>query len=366
MSAAAPKARKRWADPRLWVGLVITFAALWYAFRGIDVAQLGREMARADLWWLIPGSVASYLLAIYFRALRWRYLVRFLGEFSTSTLYRSLAAGFMANNIFPFRMGELVRAWMLARETGNSGAAVFGTVIVERVIDAVVILALAALVLGTAGAQVTGLDPRQALVILSLIASVPLLGVLALRRFPDFFVGVATRVAGWLLPDTAVARIDHWLRQIAAGLSGLRGVRDLFWVGAHSVFVWLVLATLPFWLALHSLGLDMGSLGADLWASTLTMVMVGAAIAVPSVPGFAGTYHAACKAALVPLGVEPEVALALGTLAHLVFWFTMTGAGVVALRFGGTSLEVAFASPEQAERKTAETPGPEGEASSDA
>ncbi|MAE96870.1 MAG: hypothetical protein CL910_19655 [Deltaproteobacteria bacterium] len=365
MSAPTPTQRPRWTDPRLWVGVAITVAALWYAFRGIDFSQLGREMAKADLWWLIPGSVACYLAAIYFRALRWRYLVRFLGEFSTSSLFRSLATGFMANNLFPFRMGELVRAWMLAREHDTSGAAVFGTVIVERVIDAVVVLGMAAVVLGTAGAQATGLDPRKALVLLSLIASIPLLGVLALRRYPDFFVGMATRVAGWVLPTRIVDRIDHMLRQIAAGLSGLRGARDILWVGLHSLFVWLVLAVLPFWLAIRSLGLDMGGLAAELWASTLMMILVGAAIAVPSVPGFAGTYHAACKAALVPLGVEPEVALAAGTLAHIVFWITMTGAGLAVLRFRGTSLDVAFSSGEPVAGGTGAPPAPPGETASE-
>ena len=49
----------------------------------------------------------------------------------------------MANNIFPLRMGEVVRSWYLARETGASAAALFGTVILERVIDTVTVIVLA-------------------------------------------------------------------------------------------------------------------------------------------------------------------------------------------------------------------------------
>ncbi len=345
-ASAGRRRRPRWLDPRLWVSILITAAALWYAFRGVDFAKLGQEMARANLWILVPGSVASYIAAIYVRALRWRYLLRALGHFETGTLFRAMAVGFMANNLFPFRMGELVRSWLLARETGRSGAAVLGTVIVERVIDAVTILALAALVLGSAGAQATGFDPRQALLVLSVIASVPLLGVVALRLAPDFFIGMATSVTGWVLPEGWVERLEELLRQIAAGLTSLRGGTDLAWVAFHSFLAWAVLSTIPFYLAVVALGLDLGGFQADLGASLVLMVLVGAAVAVPSVPGFAGTYHAACKAALVPLGVEPALALALGTLAHLVFWITMTGAGLLVLRARGTALGEAMAGAE--------------------
>ncbi|MDJ0789635.1 MAG: lysylphosphatidylglycerol synthase transmembrane domain-containing protein [Myxococcota bacterium] len=337
------RTRSRWLDPRLWISVAITGAALWYAFRDVDFAQLGREMARADLWWLIPGSVATYVGSIWVRALRWRYLLRALGEFENAQLFRAMAVGFMANNLFPFRVGELVRSWFLAQETGRSGAAVLGTVIVERVIDAVVVLALAALVLGSAGARASGVDPGQALVVLSLVASVPLVGVVLLRIAPDFCIGVAMWPANLVLPARWAARLQEILRQIANGLSSLRPGWDLVWVVIHTLFAWIVLATLPMYLAIRSLGVDLGGLTGEISTAFLLTVLVGAAVAVPSAPGFAGTYHAACKAALVPLGVAPEVALALGTLAHLVFWVSMTAAGLLALRSRGKGLSDAMA-----------------------
>lgn len=339
------RTRSRWLDPRLWVSVAITGAALWYAFRDVDFPQLGREMARADLWWLIPGSVASYVGSLWVRALRWRYLLRALGEFEDAQLFRAMAVGFMANNLFPFRVGELVRSWFLAQETGRSGAAVLGTVIVERVIDAVVVLGLAALVLGTAGARASGVDPGQALAVLSVVASVPLVGVILLRMAPDFCIGVAMWPANRLLSVRLAGRLEEILGQVANGLSSLRAGRDLAWVITHTLFAWIVLATLPMYLAIRSLGVDLGGVSGEIATSFLLMVLVGAAVAVPSAPGFAGTYHAACKAALVPLGVVPEVALALGTLSHLVFWLSMTAAGLIALRSRGKGLSDAMTAP---------------------
>ena len=62
------------------------------------------------------------------------------------------------------------------------------------------------------------------------------------------------------------------------------------------------------------------------------------AVAIPSAPGFFGTYHAACKLALEPFGVAPEAAVALGTLLHAVFWVTLTLLGLLVLRSSSTSL----------------------------
>ena len=61
------------------------------------------------------------------------------------------------------------------------------------------------------------------------------------------------------------------------------------------------------------------------------------AVAIPSAPGFFGTYHAACKLALEPFGVGAEVAVALGTLLHGVFWVTLTLLGFAVLRSRHTS-----------------------------
>ncbi len=355
-AASTRGAVRRWADPRLWIGLVITVVALAFAFRDVDFAELGRQMARADMAWLLLPSAAGYVLCVWSRALRWRHLLRAFGAIETGPLFRATAVGYMANNLFPFRLGELARSWFLARETGTSGAAVFGTVIVERVIDAVVVLALAALVIGSQGAQATGLDARQALVALSIVASVPLVGVVALRQAPDFFIGLVRWGLGWA-PQGLVDRISLTLDQIAQGLRGIRDGRDLFWVLFHTLTFWLIINLVPYYAALRSLGVDLGGFLADLHGGLSLMVWVGAAVALPSAPGFAGTYHAACRAALVPLGVSEEVALALGTLAHIVFWVTLTALGLSVLRVRGTRLDETLAG---AEAEAGEAPSPSG------
>jgi uncharacterized membrane protein YbhN (UPF0104 family) len=86
-----------------------------------------------------------------------------------------------------------------------------------------------------------------------------------------------------------------------------------------------------------ALGINFGSPFETLVAAWITLAAVGMAVAIPSAPGFFGTYHAACRVALEPLGVDPETAVALGTLLHGVFWITLTLLGFAVLRSRHTS-----------------------------
>ena len=73
-------------------------------------------------------------------------------------------------------------------------------------------------------------------------------------------------------------------------------------------------------------------------AGWMTLAAIGIAVAVPSAPGFFGIYHFACRLALQSFGIPSDVAVALGTLFHAVFWVTLTGLGFLVLRSRRTSL----------------------------
>jgi uncharacterized protein (TIRG00374 family) len=330
----------RLLDPRLGVGLVVTAAALWFAFRGVDFAQLGRDVARANLWVLILPSVPAYLWTLYVRALRWQHLIGGVGEASTGALFRATSVGFMVNNVFPLRMGELVRAWQLARESKMSATAVFGTVVVERVIDAVVILGIAAFVLGN----------QVDVALFGWLALLPVGVIVWLRLRPAPLLDLADRLSHALLPNSLAERGMDLARQLAAGLAGIRGPRELAWVGFHSAVLWLVAGALPFWAALVALDIDLGNAWQMYMASLAILAGVGIAVGLPSAPGFFGVYHAACVVVLTPLGVSRELALALGALAHGVFWLSIIAFGLIALRSGGGHLEMESAASEAASR----------------
>lgn len=340
---------RRVRDPRIWFSFAVTGVALWFALRGVDFGDVGRAMASADLLLLVGVSVPFHLAMLASRALRWRHLTGSSDPIARGTLYRGVAVGFMANNIFPLRMGELIRSWYVAREARTSSAAVFGTVIVERIVDAAVVAGLAAVILGLGGAAAAGMPARAVLLPVLLIAGVPLAGVVALRVAPDFAIGLLVRLLGRVLPERWMERLDGALRNLVRGLQGLRGGRSLAWVLFHSFVIWGLVSAPPFYVALLALGVDLGGTERMVAASYSVLMWVGVAVALPSAPGFFGPYHAACWVALRPFGVSKEVAVALGTLAHAVFWVTTTAAGLLVLRVRRTplaSIEAAAPDPD--------------------
>ena len=327
------------------IGLAITAATLWYSFRDISLSNVWRDMGRANLAILIIPSVPAYFWSVYIRALRWRHLTEGVASIETGALFRATAVGFMANNIFPLRIGELVRAWYLSRECQASGTALVGTVVVERLIDALCVVTLAALVLGSQGAAATGLDPMSVVVPTAGLVGLGVAFLIGLRMAPERVIGLGTRGAAALLPERFAERVEHLLRQLAKGLSGLRSGRSLMWVGFHSLVLWTVCVTIPFAAAILAMGLDLS--GPDVIRASFSMlVWIGFAVAIPSAPGFFGPYHAATWVALRPFGVDKEVAVALGTLAHALFWVSTTGLGLAVLRWKGTRLEDTLAGAE--------------------
>ncbi len=313
---------KRLRDPRVWLGLVITGLSLWLAFRDVSWSLLGQNLARTNWWLLVGASLPAYLGSVWLRAWRWRVLARGVAEVPEGPAFRATAVGVLVNNLLPLRIGELVRVWWLAREIKSSVPALLGTVILERVIDGVFLLGIAPFVIGN--------EVGKGVLIAA--AATPLLGTLALRRWPGPALGLLRRLCGLVLSPALTDRITGIAGAVAQGVASLKGGADFARVAASTAVLWLVIAVIPFWAAIEALGIDVGGPFESVHAALLTLVWVAAAVALPAAPGFFGPYHAACRFALAPLGVPKELALAMGTLAHGVFWIGTNLIGLAALR----------------------------------
>lgn len=352
---------KRARDPRIWIGFAIAAVFLWFAFRDVDFSEVVRQVAGADWLILLGLSLPAYLLAIYVRAARWRYLIGdLIGDVAptaTGPLFRATAVGFMANNILPLRIGEVVRVLYLKHEVGGSGSAIFGTVVLERVLDSFVFLGMALVVAAVYGSAALSRSGQGVLVTVLGVLALPIAGVVALRVFPE----QALAFGGFLarpLPERVRVRFEETLRMLSAGIRALRSGHDLFWVALHSLSLWLVVAVIPYVAGILALGVDLGSPLRILAAAYVTMTLVGIAIAIPSSPGFFGPYHAACWWALALFGVPKAQAVALGTTVHAIFWISLTLLGLVVLRVQHESLAEISEGAEDLAREPGSRPPP--------
>jgi uncharacterized protein (TIRG00374 family) len=327
-----------WRDWRVLLGIAITVVAFGFAIRGIPVAAVVDSMRDANLWILLGLSIPSYAGAVIFRGLRWRHLTNPIAPVPRKLLCRGVVIGFMVNNLVPLRIGEVVRAWYVSRESGVSASALFGTVVLERVIDvvAVVLLALVALSFAGGGEAEDSFLSRGAILLLP-AGLIPMVGLTLLRVAPDFVM----RVLLWLLqpfPSRVSEMVSKILGNFTHGLGALSGGSHLFWIGFHSAMIWVVFSMIPVLAGFLSFGIDFGSLSEMLIVSYITLGAVGVAVAIPAAPGFFGTYQLAFKTVLEQFGVGSATALALGLVVWFLFWATLTLAGLVVMRSGGTRL----------------------------
>ncbi len=128
---------KKW---QFWLGVLISIIFIWLAVRGLKLDEFWGAVKQANYIWLIPG-IGVYFIGVWVRAWRWHYLLKPIKEIPTKTMFPITTIGYMGNNIYPARAGEVLRAVILKRKEGVSISASLATIIVERIFDGVVMLA---------------------------------------------------------------------------------------------------------------------------------------------------------------------------------------------------------------------------------
>ena len=126
---------------KIGLGLVVTIVCLVAALWGIEWNELKISFRNANYASL---GTLTVLLAVFYwlKAKRWSLLLQPLRRFRTGEVVPALMIGFMGNNVLPAHLGELVRVWVLGRQSGLPKAAILSTVVLERVFDLVVVLAM--------------------------------------------------------------------------------------------------------------------------------------------------------------------------------------------------------------------------------
>src|SRR5262245_6454278 len=126
---------------RLVVIAALTVGLLWYFFRNVHLEDVWRHMRQADSG-LIAATVASVFVTYVFRTWRWQLLLQPIGRARFGPSFRATLIGFTAIFLLPGRVGEVLRAYLLAREERLNFSATFATVIVERLLDITTVLLL--------------------------------------------------------------------------------------------------------------------------------------------------------------------------------------------------------------------------------
>lgn len=321
---------------RVWLGLAITIAAIYWTVRDVDFRGVAAAVQTAHLLPLLCICMAQ-VSGLWVRALRWRHITDSLTDepISVVILYRATAVGFMAINLLPFRIGEFVRPWFLSQEARIRGSAALGTLVLERAIDFASIAMISGFVLYFHSAGFPAWF-RTAAVVFTGLSLAPFALVLALRFDEARTLGFLTAFVR-PLPEAVSTRALDLITEACRGLSALRGARSLIMVLLYSALLWLVVFASAFPLGFLAFGIELPLREAFL-ATYTAHVFTALAAAAPSAPGFFGVYHFACREALGLFGISAEVAVAFGTVVHLAYWVPVTSAGLLVFLRSGMRL----------------------------
>ncbi|MCH7622021.1 MAG: flippase-like domain-containing protein, partial [Chloroflexi bacterium] len=129
---------------RFWIGLAVSGLFLLLLLLRVDRQEIVSALRDANYLYVVP-AIGLYFVAVYFRSIRWAYILSPIAQFPATRLYPVVIIGYMANNLLPVRLGELVRSYYLARRETVSGSTALATVAVERLYDGVALLFFAAI-----------------------------------------------------------------------------------------------------------------------------------------------------------------------------------------------------------------------------
>ena len=331
---------------RIWLGLAVSILFLGLLLWRVDPGEVLDSLRKANYVYLVPGIVLYFTVALAFRTVRWRLLLLALRPIPIGRLLPVVVVGYMANNLLPLRLGELVRSHYLGQREGVSKTAALTTIAVERVVDGVVLLFL--LVVMAFFLPMTGMveglarDTGIPLPLLVTGATTPFVGILALlilaARNPAWFLRVVSGLAK-LMPDYAREKVMELADKAVTGLSVLRNPRQMGMMFLLSLPVWLGEAAMYYVIG-FSFGLDDALGGA--WTMVPAIIAVTAtsnlATAVPASQGSIGPFELFATGTLVVLGVSAETAAAYALTLHVALLVPVTLAGLVYLWAGKDSL----------------------------
>ena len=314
-------AMKRW---QLWLGVAISVLFIWLALRGLQLERFWDAVRGANYIWLIPG-IAVYFVAVWARAWRWHYLLHPIKDIPTRTMFPVTAIGYMGNNIYPARAGEVLRAIVLKRREDVSVSASLATIIVERIFDGVVMLGFVFLNLPelarlTTGSGFVGNIEQLAVVGASVFALALVIFLLA-AMFPSRGIRIVTWFIERLLPARFRTRASEIMHKFLDGLAALRSPFGIFMVFLTSVVIWL-LETGKYWFVMHAFDFSV-----SFFALMLMNGIVNLATTIPSAPGYIGTFDAPGIAVLVAYGIDQATAAGYTLVLHVALWLPITVLG---------------------------------------
>ncbi len=304
------------------LGLSAVF--IYIAFSGVDVPKVGEFISGASLFWIVI-LIITMIFSHYLRALRWKVILNSVKpDASIHNLFGAMMVGYGVNCAVP-RLGEISRAVLLGKWEKLSRSSMFGTVILERIID-LIFLALALLVsvfLWSESLYVQFPWLKTTLYLSSALMSLIVIFLYMMIKFKNKFYTIILNFIG-KFSKKAAHKIAHIFDMLIEGFASLKGAKNYFLTILLSILLMLAYAFSAY----------IGFFTVGIKAPTFTMAWVlmsisAIGIVIPT-PGGIGSFEAITKTTMVLLfGLTEAVSLAYALLTHVISIFIFIIGGLL-------------------------------------
>lgn len=310
-------------DFKFWAGVAISLFFMVLLFRKIDFQSLGSALYSADYRYVALAVLATFS-SYFLRAVRWRYLLVSEKIIPLSSLYPATIIGYMSNNLLPARLGEIVRAYTLARREHLETPAVFASLVIDRLIDGcsvmlILVFTLHSLQVPHGSSEAESIMKTGGIVSCTLYAG--LLVFLYLLKTHTMRTLKWTKMLLKPFPRKISERIIPLLGSFIGGIRMSTKVGHIVAILLSSLFVWI------FCVISVDMVLQGFSIHLPIYASMFILILLVFAVMVPASPGFIGTYHYACFKGLSVFDIPESTAVSIALVLHGTSFFPVIIAG---------------------------------------
>jgi hypothetical protein len=263
------------------LGFLISVIGLYYAFRQINFWELWVSIKNVNFV-LIVLAVVIQLLSNVIRAWRWQILAKPIKDVSFEPAFSSIMIGYFGNSVLPFRMGEFLRAYVVADKISLTASTAFGTIVIERILDFIGLSAVILLIMTVYPLKTIGGSIIIGVIVLSLTAFI---FIFLFSGFKSTLLVKIEKLS--LLRFGLLRKILLFIKNILDGATTIRATNKLGIILLYTLIIWIMYYCSTY-LATIATGIELEWFGFGVLLISTTL-----AISIPAAPGYVGTYHAA-------------------------------------------------------------------------
>jgi uncharacterized protein (TIRG00374 family) len=309
------------------LGLAISAVAVYLSVEKVDFKVLWTSFQSANYFFLVPAGILQFLV-FFLKASGWRYLLMpAKKEVRLGSTFSVLVIGLMVNNLFPAKMGELARAYLIGEKERLPKTLCFSTILVEHLLDVLVLMIFLLLLM-----PLVSLPPwlRTSGTLVGFLALGLILVLFFVVRREEKFLGWISRLLS-RLPHRFRDKIQKILQNVLQGMRVVTGRYILYALGCL-LGMWTTVFVVAY-LVMAAFGLFL-----PFTAPIMVIIFVAFGKIIPSSPGGIGTLHYLILVVLMSFGVSKEVALGCAILMHGFGYLVEVATGLVFLFFSRISL----------------------------